>query len=251
MRLKLANPRDAFAAASVNPGEAVELDTVAVAELLRAELTARGNATRTMLVRRVQQIVAPLLALERETVLAACSDLERAGDVNEAPGGVLFATPLRAISLGPMEFRIVGSMPIALLQSKLPGTWTSHGVIRNCRIDQSTDEQWRATVASEGGVIISPETWAGFDTAPKADSGWLASLDARLALPSRPGGVLQRDALPFVEGPAYRRRRRPLDGRRRPVYGAPLACMERVWVLGICMDRGRASLDEHVSAADQ
>ena len=194
MRLKLANPREAFPAASVKSGEASELDTMAVAELLRAELTARGNATRTMLVRRIQQIVAPLLVLERETVLTVCSDLERAGDVNEAPGGVLFATPLRAISLRPMEFRIVGSLPIALLQSKLPGNWTSHGVIRSCRIDESTDEEWRATVASAGGVIISPETWAGFDTAPKADAGWLASLDARLALPSRPGGVLQRDA---------------------------------------------------------
>src|SRR5687768_4026385 len=194
MRLKLANPRDAFAAASVNSGVASELDTMAVAELLRAELTARGNATRTMLVRRIQQIVAPLLVLERETVLTVCSDLERAGDVNEAPGGVLFATPLRAISLRPMEFRIVGSLPIALLQSKLPGTWTSHGVIRSCRSDESMDEEWRARVVSAGGVIISPETWAGFDTAPKADAAWLASLDARLALPSRPGGVLQRDA---------------------------------------------------------
>lgn len=193
MRLKLTNPRDAFAAASVNSG-ASELDTVAVAELLRAELTARGNATRTMLVRRVQQIVSPLLALDRETILAVCSDLECAGDVNESPGGLLFATPLRAISVGPMEFRVVGSTPIALLQSKLPGTWTSHGVIRDCRIDRSTDEQWRAAIASEGGVIISPDTWAGFDTAPKADSEWLASLDARLALPLRPDSVRQRDA---------------------------------------------------------
>jgi hypothetical protein len=194
MHLKLANPADAFAFATVNSGVASEPATVAVAELLRAELTARGNSTRTTLVRRVRQVVAPLLALERETVLGVCSDLERAGDVNEAPGGVLFATPLRAIRLGPIEFRIVGSMPTALLQAKLRGTWTSYGVIRNCRIDQSTDEEWRATVASEGGVIISPETWAGFETAPKADSEWLGSLDARLALPSRPGGVLQRDA---------------------------------------------------------
>ena len=199
-----------------------QLDTVAVAELLRAELTARGNATRTMLVRRVQQIVAPLLALERETVLAACSDLERAGDVNEAPGGVLFATPLRAIRLGPMEFRIVGSMPIALLQSKLPGTWTSHGVIRNCRIDQGTDEEWRATVASEGGVIISPETWAGFDTAPKADSGWLASLDARLALPSRPGGVLQRDG-PFRGRPCLQAQTASAGWQATP------SAMARLW----------------------
>lgn len=195
MRLALANPRDAFAAASVGSG-GIDFDRGAAAEQLRAELHALGNATRTMLVRRVQQLLAPLTALEPKALLELCSDLERAGDVNEAPGGVLFATPLRAIPLGPTAFRVVGSMPTVSLQSKLPGDWTSDGVIRHCRIDVGTDDHWRAGLVSGGGVIVSPEIWAGFDTVPKADAHWLVSLDARLALPStaRPGGRPRHDA---------------------------------------------------------
>jgi hypothetical protein len=171
----------------------VSADVAIIAELLRAEVTARGHCTRSMAMRRALRTMAPAGAPAPEAVEEVCSLLERAGDFQEAPGGVLFATPLRAIDIGDGEWRVVGSTPLTWLRAKLTCDWKSEGIARTCRIEPAADRVWRSDVVAVGGVVISPETWAGFGRTPKADAAWLAALDARLNVNPEAAGSLERD----------------------------------------------------------
>src|SRR5262249_47939111 len=151
------------------------------------------HATRSTLARRVQQSIAPAMVLERELVLGVCAELARAGDFNAAPGGVLFATPLRSIALTEVDFRVVSSAPTAWLLASLGGVWALDGVLRTCRIDSGTGAEWCVRVSAQGGIVITPETWAGLNTSPKADASWLSSLDARFDFAAKPGFRGERD----------------------------------------------------------
>src|ERR1017187_3055154 len=82
----------------------VSSDDETIAELLRAEVTARGHCTRSVAVRRAVHCLTAAAEVVPEAVSDVCSQLERAGDFQEAAGGVLFATPLRAIELGDGEW---------------------------------------------------------------------------------------------------------------------------------------------------
>jgi hypothetical protein len=193
MHLQLANISELYAGVVGDLATDTERDILIVADLLRAELTARGHATRSTLARRVQQSVAPAIVLERDIVLGVCAELERAGDFNVAPGGVLFATPLRSIALSAVDFRVVSSAPTAWLRASLGGIWALDGVLRTCRIDSGTGAEWRVRVSAHGGIVITPETWAGLNTSPKADASWLSSLDARFDFAAKPGFRGERD----------------------------------------------------------
>lgn len=162
-----------------------------VAELLRAEVTSRGSCARWIAVRRVVALLAPVVALAPELVDEVCDDLERAGDLELAPGAELFATPVRAVALATSEWRVVTSVPLAWLQSKLPGAWTCHGIARLCRVAYGDAPAWHEKVVSAGGVVVSPDVWAGFDRVPRAGGDWLGDLDARLQWHPEAAGSLE------------------------------------------------------------
>ncbi len=197
-------------------------DAASIAELLRAEVTSRGSCARWMVVRRVAALLAPVVVAEPERLDDVCDDLERAGDFECAPGAELFATPVRAVELANSEWRIIGSAPLTWLQSKLPGSWTCEGIARLCRVADGEAPSWREKVASAGGVVISPDVWAGFDRAPRAGSGWLGDLDARLQLHPEAAGSLEA-AGPF-EWAGF-----STDGERTVWRSAATAADARLW----------------------
>jgi hypothetical protein len=55
------------------------------------------------------------------------------------------------------------------------------------------EHQWRSRVAAQGGIVITPEAWAGLDICPKADTAWLSSLDARFELTATPSSRADRE----------------------------------------------------------
>ena len=171
----------------------VSRDDETIAELLRAEVTSRGHCTRSVAVRRAVRALMPAAEVAPESVADLCSQLERAGDFQESAGGVLFATPLRAIELGDGEWRVAASMPVTWLRARLPGDWKCEGIIRRCRLGDETEAALRPAVAANGGVVISPETWAGFDRTPAANANWVSGLDARLQNHSEPAASLERN----------------------------------------------------------
>ena len=162
-----------------------------LSDLIRDEVTARGACPRAATIQRVCRFVAPAVALDASHVAAVCQRLERDGDIVIGPGGVLYATPLRAVDLGEGALRILSSLSTPRLAPQLSGSWTVAGTTRTC---QAKDlDQARAEVLALGGVVISPAEWAGLDRAPPADQGWLDALDRRLAVEPEPPASLERD----------------------------------------------------------
>ena len=194
-----------------------------IAELLRAEITARGHCTRASAVRRVLRTVGPArVAIDAAAIYEVCSQLERAGDFQEAQGGILFPTPLRAIDPGTTEWLVAASMPLTWLRAKLPGDWRCDGTVRRCRIDSEQEGGLRAAVAVNGGVVISPEIWAGFDRIPAANAGWILGLDARLQDRPEAAASLERDGALAWSGLI------PADDQVRWKYGDEVA-QSRLW----------------------
>lgn len=162
-----------------------------VADLVRGYVTAHGASPRAVAVRRICRAAAPAFTLDESVVSDACDLLEREGDVVLADGGVLFATPLRAVKLDGQDFRIASSLPTRRLATLLIGSWNVAGTSRRCRVDDT--ERASAAVIEAGGVVLTPSAWARLDRVPAADQRWLESLELRLRSAAEAASSLERD----------------------------------------------------------
>ncbi len=157
--------------------------------MLRAEVHARGQALRSVTLDRVHRLVAPVAEVDAERLAALADTLVREGDLVLAPGGVLWATPLRAVPLMNGAARMFSSLSTADLANVLRVPPTARGATRTV----PWQEEIAGAVASLGGRVLPPETWAGLDRAPRADDAFLARLDDRLAWEAKPPASLERD----------------------------------------------------------
>jgi hypothetical protein len=161
----------------------------AAADLIRQEVSARRGSPRHFLLGRVCRLAAPAITLDPELVDDVCDDLERQGDILVADGGFLYPAPVRIVTMGDGAFRFFCAVPSWRLFAAIEGEWTRRGVRRDCRPFGSIDQATEAL----GGVVLTPEMWAGLDRVPPADAEWIRSLKARLAWNPAAAGSLERD----------------------------------------------------------
>ena len=157
--------------------------------LMRAEVHARRQVLRAVALDRVGRMLQPILAVDRERLAAMCDALVRAGDLVLAPGGVLWATPLRVVPLASGVARLFSSLPGATLVQMLGRDVIARGACRSVAWEDALGE----AVAEVGGHVLTPEAWAGLDRAPAADEAFLARLDERLAWEPEPAASSERD----------------------------------------------------------
>lgn len=184
----------------------------ALAEVLRAEVTARGQCRRASAITRVVRAVASAVEVSKERVAEVCDSLERDGDFSVAPGGVLHATPLRLVEVQSELLRVVSSLPARHLRQRLPGSMRSAGVLRHLVVGETDASAVATALEAYGGVRLSAAEWAGLELAPHADDAWLDGLDERLKwLAQAPGSSERAGELDWrslsVEAGAVRWRR--------------------------------------------
>jgi hypothetical protein len=146
-----------------------------LAELLRAEVTARGMTPRAAALARVHRLIAPVSTIDPELLARTCDALVREGDLVLATGGMLAATPLRLVRLEGTA-RVSSSLPTHTLQVALGVEVDRRGLGRRV----VGTEEYEAALAAFGVVFLSPAQWAGLDRALLADDAFLQRLDQRL-----------------------------------------------------------------------
>ena len=187
MRLSLVSRGDAAKRlAQFTSGAPDSLETLS--DLVRAEVHARTHAPRASTIARVIRLLAPVVDVADDRVAEVCDALERAGDLVLAPGGVLYATPLRAVTV-KNRTRMFGSLPTRALAVALKQDVEAHGAARIL----SHGERLAEALQPLGGAVVAPEAWAGLDRAPHADAGFISRLDHRLEWEPLAGGTLERD----------------------------------------------------------
>lgn len=204
----------------------VEASRDGLAELVRAEVQARGWTPRSSVVSRLVRALDGIVAVDADAVREVCRELERVGDLQLAPGGNLVATPVRAVTLDASRWRIFASASSATLDARLAGAWSRVGVRR---VRDAVDPELRASVEELHGVVVPAAQWSGLDRAPVADETWLASLPLR-PTECEPDGSLEWRAWVLhegrytwrrsVEGQLWRARHPELGWRRAWTNGA-------------------------------
>lgn len=157
--------------------------------MLRAEVHARGNVQRAVALDRVRRLIEPMANLDAERLASMCDALVREGDLVLAPGGVLWATPLRVVPVGSGGARLFGSVPNGPLARTLDTSITLRRASRSVRWSESMGTR----IGAVGGRVVTSETWAGLEHAPVANDAFLERLDERLAWESAAGWSLERD----------------------------------------------------------
>lgn len=160
----------------------------ALCDILRAEVHARRHAPRAVTLSRVARLLAPAITLDEAHLDDACNALEREGDVMLNPGGILYATPTRVVAIGESA-RIFSSLPTRALAKALQCDITAKGASRATTSVVGLSE----AVVNSGGVMVSPEAWAGLDRSPNADATFLLKLDQRLEWQALGAGSLEKD----------------------------------------------------------
>lgn len=176
MRLTILETAAGFEHMSAMLGADISTE-LGLAELLRAEITARGTAPRAATLERIGRLIAPIAVIDPEPLARTCEALVREGDLVLAAGGVLAATPVRLIRLAGEVARVVSSLPTVDLRVALDVDVERRDLIRQVPWTAASE----AAVAALGGVVLTPEKWAGLDRAPLADDAFLLRLDQRLA----------------------------------------------------------------------
>jgi len=189
------------------------LDSVeALSEVLRGEVHARQHGSRAATLSRVARLLAPAFSVDEQRLNDVCDALEREGDIVLAPGGVLYATPTRAVTL-KRSARIFSSVPTRTLAAALGRQIKVTGFTRTVA---SVDGLFDAVVTI-GGVAVTPETWAGFDRSAPADAEFIARLEQRLEWQALGAGSLERDGAlewrTWQSTPEGMRWRRSVEGR--------------------------------------
>ena len=154
-------------------GDDLDGDT-AIAEALRAELWARRTVTRRPLCLRVAELMRLLREVEIDSVRRVLGDLERDGDVTVGDRGLLAAAPLRAVDLGSGSYLLAGGPETLRLQELLGCEVLARSGLRKV---VGSDKALEGAIERVGGVVLTPERWAGLDRVPPADGAWLESLD--------------------------------------------------------------------------
>lgn len=160
-----------------------------LAELLRAEVTARGTTPRFATLERIRRLVAPIVMIDHELLARTCEALVREGDLVLASGGLLAATPVRLVRLAGEVARVVSSLPTHDLRVALGVDVARRGLVRQVVYTETCE----AALAALGGVALTPAQWAGLDRAPLADDDFLLRLDQRLAGSLSSSGLHGRD----------------------------------------------------------
>ncbi|MBK7779596.1 MAG: hypothetical protein IPJ58_02175 [Ardenticatenia bacterium] len=160
----------------------------ALCDLVRAEVHARTHAPRAVTLARVARLLASVIALNEQHLDDACDALEREGDVVLNPGGILFATPTRVVAI-ETSARLFSSLPTRALSKALERDISAKGASRTITSSADLEE----AVGRAGGVMVSPEKWAGLDRSPIADAGFLNELDQRLKWQALGAGSLEKD----------------------------------------------------------
>lgn len=179
-----------------------------LADVLRAEVHGRGWTQRAVALDRVRRLLQPAIDVDEPRLARICETLAREGDLMRAPGGVLAATPLRAVPLASGAARLYSSLPTKALASALGVPIQRRGAARWITWDVAHGD----AVEGVGGRVITPEAWAGLDRTPIADGAFLDRLDERLAWEAEPAGSLERDEpldwrgwVPNGDRPGWRR----------------------------------------------
>lgn len=159
-------------------------------ELIRAEVHARAQIQRALLIDRLTRLTRDALEIAPDRALDACKTLTREGDLNLAPGAILYATPLRAVEIPTTGTRLFSSLPTHTLSGALDATIQTRGPTRTIR----RHEDLHAAIHNLKGILVPPERWAGLDLAPIADAAFLATLDDRLQWEPTPAGTLDHSA---------------------------------------------------------
>lgn len=174
MRLTLLSPDAGLADLSMWLGVEPASD-LGLAELIRAEVTARGTTPRATALERVRRFVAPVANIDPKPLARTCDVLVREGDLVLGAGGRLAATPLRLVRLGQIA-RVSSSLPTPALQAALGADVERRGLTRRVAWTDAS----QAALTALGGLALTLEQWAGLDRAPLADHGFLQRLDQRL-----------------------------------------------------------------------
>lgn len=201
-----------------------------LAEIVRSEVHARQRAPRATTLSRVATMLAPAMEVDAQRLGEVCDDLEREGDLVLATGGVLYATPTRAVPV-TRGARVFGSLPTRALAATLDREVSAVGATRAV----ATTDGLADALAKVGGALVAPEVWTGLDRAAPADAAFGAALDRRLEWEPTSAGSLERDgALEWrtweVTGDAPRWRR-SAEGRlwwARTRFGGH----QRAWTAG-------------------
>jgi hypothetical protein len=135
-------------------------------ELIRAEVHARAQIQRALLIDRLTRLTRDALEIAPDRALDACKTLTREGDLNLAPGAILYATPLRAVEIPTTGTRLFSSLPTHTLSGALDATIQTRGPTRTIR----RHEDLHAAIHNLKGILVPPERWAGLDLAPIADA---------------------------------------------------------------------------------
>jgi hypothetical protein len=160
----------------------------ALCDLVRAEVHARKHAPRAATLSRVARLLAPVIAIDEQRLDEACDALEREGDVMLNPGGILYATPTRVVSI-ERSARVFSSLPTRALAKALGREVSAKGASRTIASVDGLSE----ALAKVSGVMVPPEAWAGLDRAPNADAAFLEKLDQRLEWQALGAGSLEKD----------------------------------------------------------
>lgn len=152
----------------------------AAAELLRHELFARGLSTRRMACQRVQEHLGVFIDADKDAVRKVLDELERAGDVFSAPGGKVAPAPLRLVELSEKQYTVFGGIPGSRIRSELSDVeLTGEGIQRWLSLGDSEREEFEGAVIAMGGLLLSPERWAGLDRILACGEEWLEEISGR------------------------------------------------------------------------
>ena len=202
-------------------------------DLLRADVHAHGQTTRTACLERLRQLIMPILPVDRERLLKCCDLLIREGDLTLAPGGRLYATPLRVMQVTDRA-RLLGSVPTRFLATSLGTSPEQNGAQRTLL----WSDELVANILDEGGCQVTAESWAGLNHAAPADEHFLQTLDQRLQWEARPAGTLERD-VPLAWCCWSAPSEKPAKGKRTanetgPLWYAPrpFSGYHHVWTAG-------------------
>jgi hypothetical protein len=187
MALLLLSPEDAarrIAQRTGRPHGSAE----ALSDLLRAEVHARKHAPKAATISRAARLLGHITPTIEERLDEVCNALEREGDFVLAPGGLLFATPTRVV-VTSKSARVFSSVPTRALAAALDREVSTLGATRTVASTGGLAER----ISKVGGVVVTPEAWAGLDRTPNADATFLARLDQRLEWESSGAGSLEKE----------------------------------------------------------
>jgi hypothetical protein len=152
-------------------------EILSLTEMLRQELWALGISTRRSLCSRIAGLVQPLAKVSMDTVREVLDEMGRSGDVTIGPKGAVAAAPLRVVDCGGNRFRLFGTLPNRYILDYITlinPVGTARELVPDSAVAIDT------LLEKFGGVSLTPERWAGFESVLPAGTDWLEHLDFRL-----------------------------------------------------------------------